>query len=236
MAVIPARPRKPRDKAKVEATVLLVQRRILARLRDVTFFRLGDLNDAIACLLEDLNNRPFKRLDGCRRSAFEALSMRSLPPLRYELRERRKATVHIDYHVAFDERVYSVHYTHVGKKIEVRATASLVEIFLGDDGIASHARSYGRRGTAVTCAEHRPAAHQQQVWPPERIVEWAQTFGPAVAQLVERTLAKYKHPEQGYRASLGVVHVAKQYGAERTNAACKLALASAVVRVAPMPA
>ena len=231
-SVMPARPRKPRDKAKVEACVLLVQRWILARLRNLTFFSLGDLNDAISMLLEQLNDRPFKRLEGCRRSAFEALdrpAMRPLPALRYELRERHNATVHIDYHVEFQERFYSVHYTLVGKKVEVRATASLVEIFLGDDRIASHPRSYGRRGTPVTCDEHRPTQHQHQVWPPERLVGWARTFGPAVAELVERTLAKFRHPEQGYRACLGIVRLAQRYGAERTDAACKLALGASTV-------
>jgi len=233
-SVMPARPRKPRDKAKVEAAVLLVQRWILARLRNLTFFSLGDLNVAIAVLLEHLNDRPFKRLEGCRRSAFETLdrpAMRQLPALRYELRERHNATVHIDYHVEFQERFYSVLHTHVGKKVEVRATASLVEIFLGDDRIASHARSYARRGTPVTCSEHRPTQHQHQAWPPERLVGWAGTFGPAVAELVERTLAKFRHPEQGYRACLGIVRLAQRYGPERTDAACKLALGASTVAV-----
>jgi len=157
--------------------------------------------------------------------------MRSLPALRFVLRERHKATVHIDYHVEFQKRFYSVHHAHVGKKIEVRATASFVEIFLGDDRIASHARSHGRPGTTVTCSEHRPTQHQHLVWPPERMIEWASTFGAAVSELVERTLAKFKHPEQGYRACLGIVRVATQYGPERADAACRLALGASTVAV-----
>jgi transposase len=229
LSVVPARPRKPRDKAKVEAAVLLVQRWILARLRNITFFRLGDLNDAIAALLEDLNTRPFKRLEGCRRSVFEVLErpvMRALPPRRYELRERHKASVHIDYHVEFQDRLYSVHHTHIGKKVEVRATVALVEIFLGDERVASHARSYARRGTPVTLPEHRPPQHQQGSWPPERVLSWALSFGPSVAELVTRTMGKFKRPEHGYRACLGILRLAKQHGGERTDAACARALAA----------
>jgi transposase len=229
VSVIPARPRKPRDKAKVEATVLLVQRWILARLRNLTFFRLSDLNDAIGALLDDLNQRPFQRLEGCRRSLFEALdrpAMRPLPAVRYELRERRKASVHIDYHVEFDGRLYSVHYTHIGKKVEVRATVGLVEIFLGDDRVASHPRSYARRGTPVTSNEHRPPQHQPGTWPPERLITWATTFGPSVAALVKKTLAKFRQPEHGYRACLGILRLAQKHGGERTDAACARALAA----------
>lgn len=236
LSVIPARPRKPRDKAKVEATVLLVQRWIVARLRHMTFFSLADLNDAIAALLEELNARPFQRLDGCRRSAFESLdrpAMRPLPSTPYILRERLKATVHIDYHVEFDGRLYSVHHTYVSKKVEVRATVSLVEIFLGGERIASHPRCYRRRGWPTTAEEHRPRQHQHQVWPPERLIEWAGTFGPSVAQLVQRTIGKFRHPEHGYRASLGIVRLAKQYGATRTDAACARALAASTTDSVP---
>lgn len=229
LSVIPARPRKPRDKAKVEATVLLVQRWILARLRHITFFSLADLNLAIAVLLEELNAKPFQRLPGCRRSAFETLdrpAMQPLPALPYVLRERRKATVHIDYHVEFDGRLYSVDHTHVGKKVEVRATVSLVEIFLRGERIASHPRCYARRGTPSTLDAHRPAQHQHPMWSPERIIAWATTFGPSVGLLVERTLGKFRHAEHGYRACLGIVRLAQQHGAERTNAACARALAA----------
>ncbi|MBK7581922.1 MAG: IS21 family transposase [Myxococcales bacterium] len=233
LAVIPARPRKPRDKAKVEAAVLLAQRWIVARLRNSKFFSLSELNEAIADLLEDLNARPFKRLEGCRRSAFESIdlpAMRPLPALRYELRERRKVGVNIDYHVEFDFRHYSVSHTLIGQQVEVRATASIVEIFRNNERIASHPRSYGRRGTPVTCDAHRPLQHEHRTWPPERMLEWASTFGPAVATVVERTLAQYVHPDQGYRACLGLLRVAQKHGAERMDAACALALTASISR------
>jgi transposase len=233
LAVIPARPRKPRDKAKVEAAVLLAQRWIVARLRNRKFFTLSELNDAIAELLEELNARPFKRLEGCRRSAFESIdrpAMRSLPALRYELRERRLVSVNIDYHVEFDFRLYSVPYTLIGEKLEVRATGTVVEIFRAGERVASHARSHARRGTMVTCEAHRPAQHQHQKWPPERLVEWASKFGPAVATVVERTIAQYVHPDQGYRACLGLLRVAGTHGAERMDAACALALTASGTR------
>jgi transposase len=236
LAIIPARPRKPRDKAKVEVGVLIAQRWILARLRNRTFFSLSELNEAIAELLEDLNTRPFKKLEGCRRSAFESIdrpAMRPLPPHRYQLRERRKVGVNIDYHVEFDFRLYSVSYKLIGQKVEARATATVVEIFHNDGRVASHARSYGRRGTMVTCEDHRPVQHQHQKWPPERMVEWASTFGPSVAIVVERTLAQRVHPEQGYRACLGILRVAEKHGAERMDAACARALAVSTASHAP---
>jgi transposase len=226
-------PRRPRDKAKVENAVLVAQRWILARLRDRKFFSLTELNEAIAELLDELNTRPFKKLEGCRRSAFVEIdrpAMHPLPAIRFEMRERHKARVNIDYHVEFDHRLYSVPYKLIGEKVEVRATTAVVEIFLTGERVASHARSYGRRGTAVTCDEHRPPQHQQQKWPPERLVAWAATFGPAVATIVERTLAQYVHPEHGYRACLGILRVAEKHGADRMQAACSRALAASSSR------
>jgi transposase len=227
LAVIPARPRKPRDKAKVETGVLVAQRWILAKLRNRKFFSLGELNEAIAELLEALNTRPFKKLEGCRRSAFESIdrpAMRALPLTRFQLRERRNARVNIDYHIDFDERHYSVPYTLVHEKVEIRATSSIVEIFHQGVRVASHPRSYGRRGVPVTNPEHRPTQHQQQQWPPERLVAWGAKFGTSVAIVIERTLAGYVHPEQGYRACLGILRLAEKYGAERVERACARAL------------
>jgi transposase len=231
IAVIPARPRKPKDKAKVEGGVLIAQRWILACLRNRTFFSLEDLNVAIAELLEKLNARPFQKLEGCRRSAFESIdrpAMKLLPATRYEKSDWTKATVHIDYHVAFDDRFYSASYTLIGARVEVRATGSTVEILHGGERVASHRRTYGPKGTFVTCEEHRPPAHRgHTAWPPERMIAWAASFGPSVARVVELMIARYLHPEFAYRACLGMIRCAQKYGGTRTDAACARALAVA---------
>jgi transposase len=228
VAIIPARPRRPRDKAKVEAGVLLAQRWILARLRNRVFSDLRTLNGAIAELLDELNERPFKKLEGCRRSAFESIdrpAMKPLPARRYELGEWSKARVNVDYHLVFDERLYSVPVALVGERVEIRATVTTVEILHGGERVASHARSYGRKGTATTCDEHRPRTHREYgQWPPERMVGWAASFGPNVRQVVECILARYPRPELGYRAALGMMRLAQKHGAVRTDAACARAL------------
>src|SRR5262249_30511899 len=149
--------------AKVEAGVLIAQRWILAALRHRTFFGLAELNEAIGELLERLNARPFQKLDGCRQSVFEAIdrpAMRALPSRRYELAEWRHAKVNVDYCVAFDHRVYSVPYALVGEAVEIRATATAVEILHRSVRVASHARSFGPKGASVIAEEHRPRAHR----------------------------------------------------------------------------
>jgi len=227
--IIPARPRKPRDKAKVETAVLVVQRWILARLRHQRFFSLEDLNVAIAELVVELNQRAFRRLDGSRRSAFEAIdrpALKSLPPKRFEPFQWRKARVNIDYHVAFDDRHYSVPHTLIGERIELRATAMTVEIFHGGQRVFSHRRSFGPKGTSVTCEHHRPQSHADYgKWPPERVVAWAGSIGPSVARVAQMTLASYPRPEMGYRPVLGIIRAGERYGAARFDAACARALA-----------
>lgn len=232
VTVIPARPRRPKDKAKVETAVLIVQRWIMAKLRNRTFFELDELNRAVAELLEELNQKPFQKLDGCRASAFEKLErpvMRALPPLRYELAERRKARVNIDYHIAYDGRYYSVPHQLVHHAVEVRATGGTVEVFLSGERVATHRRSYAPRGAAVTDPAHRPANHRDQVWPPERLIGWGAKYGPAVATVVERMLQRYVNPEQGYRACLGLMRTAEKYGSARMNAACERALSASTI-------
>jgi transposase len=225
--VIPARPRRPKDKAKVETAVLIVQRWILARLRRRTFFSLEELNQAIWEHLDELNARPFQKLEGSRDSAFNKLDrpvLRALPAVRYELAERRAARVNIDYHIELERRYYSVPYQLVHHRVEVRATTSVVEIFANGERVATHQRSYGPRGTAVTDPAHRPHNHRDQVWPPERLIGWGAKYGPSVAQVVEQMLARYVNPEQGYRACLGLMRTADRYGGSRLNAACERAL------------
>ncbi len=232
VSVIPARPRRPKDKSKVEVGVQVVQRWILARLRNRKFFELDELNQAIWELLDELNARPFQKLEGCRDSAFEELDkplLRALPAVRYELSERKTRRVNIDYHIEYDGRYYSVHYERVHAEVEVRATAAIVEIFQGGERVASHRRSFDRRGTAVTDPAHRPSNHRLQVWPPERLIAWGGSFGPFVAKVVELTLSRYVNPEQGYRACLGLMRTAQQHGGPRMNAACERALSVAIL-------
>jgi len=228
-AIIPARPRKPRDKAKVETGVLIAQRWILARLRHRKFFSLEELNAAIAELVEELNARLFKKLPGSRRSAFEAVdrpAMKPLPVRRFEASEWAHARVNIDYHITFADRLYSVPHALVGERVEIRATASTVEILHGGQRVASHRRSYGPKGTAVTEEHHRPASHRDYgKWPPERLLAWAAKLGPNVRRVAEMTLAKYPRPEMGFRAVLGLVRAGERYGAARFDAACARALA-----------
>lgn len=228
MGIIPARPGKPKDKAKVEAGVLLAQRWIMARLRNRTFFSLQELNEAIAELLEDLNTRPFQKLEGCRRSAFESIdrpAMKPLPATRYEHAQWKQCGVNIDYHVDCEERLYSVPCALIGQRVEIRWTSSTVEVFHGGQRVASHRRSFGPKGTPVTREEHRPKSHREYgQWPPERLVAWAASIGQYTAEVVREILAKVPHPEMGYRSCLALIRVGKRYGAQRTEAACRRAL------------
>ena len=229
VTVIPARPRKPKDKAKVEGCVLIVQRWILAALRHRTFFSLADINAAISELVEKLNTRPFQKLEGCRRSAFLALekpAMRPLPERSYELAEWKRCTVHIDYCVTFDHRHYSVPHALVGQAVEIRATERIVEILHKSVRVASHARQHGPRGSALIVDEHRPRAHSEYgKWPPERVRSWAESVGPHVGELARAILDRRMHPETGYRACLGVIRLADRFGRERLDIACARAVA-----------
>lgn len=228
VAVLPARVRKPRDKAKVEAGVQLVERWILARLRHRTFFSLGELNAAIRELLGPLNERPFRKQPGSRRSLFESLerpALRPLPVERYTYAEWTKARVHIDYHVEVDGHFYSVPYQLVSHQLDVRVSARTVECFARGKRVASHLRSF-RRGAHTTQNEHMPRPHREYAeWTPERLVRWAQQAGPSVAGLVERVMATRAHPQQGFRACLGVMRLGERFGGERLEAACRRALA-----------
>jgi transposase len=228
VAIIPARPRKPRDKAKVENAVLVVQRWIVACLRNRVFHSLDELNVAIAELLDKLNERPFRKLEGCRRSLYELLDKPVLSPLpltRFEIAEWKKAGVNIDYHVEYDLRFYSVHHGLVGEHVEVRATATTIELFFEGRRVACHRRSYGLRGTSVTLDEHRPKSHQQYGnWPPSRLIGWAETIGPNAAAVVAAIMKARPHPEQGYRSCLALIRDSKKFGGPRTEQACARAL------------
>ena len=230
-AVIPARVRKPKDKAKAEVGVQVVERWILARLRNRTFFSLAELNQAIRELLDELNTRPMEHLERSRRALFEELDQPALKPLpetRYEFAIWKKARVNIDYHIEFEKHYYSVPYTLIHKEVFVRATESVIEVFHNNRRVASHQRvkSPGRH---TTLSEHMPPAHQKYLeWSPERITRWTQTIGPHTTQLVQALLDSRPHPEQAYRSCLGLLRLGDRYGQERLEAACRRALPAGI--------
>ena len=227
VAVIPARVRSPRDKAKVESGVLVVERWILAALRHRTFFSLGELNEAIAELLVRLNSRTFRKLPGNRRQRFEDLDRPALGPLpsqRYVFAQWKKTRVNIDYHIEFDRHYYSVPYVLVGQKVELRTTVTTVEIFHQGRRVASHRRSY-EPGKATTLPEHRPECHRRYLeWSPSRLIHWAQKVGPHTAAVVEKILQSRRYPEQSYRSCLGILRLGSTFGEERLERACRRAL------------
>jgi transposase len=227
-AVIPARPRKPRDKAKAESGVLVVERWILAALRHHTFFNLAEANEAIRERLGWLNARPFKKLPGSRLSLFAELdrpALRPLPAVPYEFAVWKTATVNIDYHVEVDRHWYSVPYQLVGERCDIRVTAAIVEVLHRGRRVASHPRS-GEQRRFSTDAAHMPEAHRRQAaWSPSRIVVWAGGTGPATAALVAAIMASRPHPEQGFRGCLGIMRLGRRYGPERLETAAARALA-----------
>jgi transposase len=230
--VLPTRVAHPRDKAAVEAGVLSVERWVLAPLRNRRFFSLAELNAAIATQVAWVNGRAFRGQATSRRELFEELERQALKPLptqRYELAAWKKVTVNIDYHVEFDHRYYSVPYHLVRQRLELRATATTIEVLRAGRRVASHAREHGRR-RFVTDPAHMPASHRAHLeWTPSRLIAWAGTVSGPTAALVERILATRAHPEHAYRTCLGIMSLARRYGNDRTGAACERALAAGAV-------
>jgi len=227
-AVIPARVRRPKDKAKVEAAVLVAERWIIAALRHHRFFSMDELRQAIRPLQEKLNDRPMRHVRKSRRQLFvelEKAALRPLPAQPYELAYWKRPTLHIDYHVEYDGHFYSAPYQLVGQRLELRATTTTVEIFAGSRRVASHRRS-SAKGQHTTDPAHMPKAHRSYAeWTPQRLVAWAQQTGPSTAAMVEEILKRRVHPQQGFRACLGLVSLNKRYSPERVEAACARALA-----------
>ena len=227
-ALLAARPGHPRDKPKVENAVLVVERWILARLRNRKFFSLAELNRAIALLLADLNQRAFKKLPGCRRSAFEQLDLPALQPLpatRFEIFRWKSAKVNIDYHVEFEGHYYSVPHALVRTSVELRVTATLVECFSSNQRVACHPLSH-QRGRHTTTPEHMPASHRAHLeWTPQKLIDWGLRIGVSTAAVVTWQLEHRPHPEQGYRACLGMQRLAREYTPPRLEAACTRAMA-----------
>ena len=230
IAVIPARVRKPRDKAKAESAVQVVERWILAPLRDRKFFSLAELCEAIEELLEALNDRPRTTADGTRRELFVELdlpALRALPLEPFELCTWKGARVHIDYHVAFEKHNYSVPYRYSGQPVQIRATAQTVEIYHREERIASHLRSVEPFGY-TTVFQHMPTGHQEQQgsseWNASRLIAWGRQIGPSTETLIQKLLARHVIEQQSYRGCLGILRLAKEHGKGRLDAACARAL------------
>jgi transposase len=227
VAVVPARPREPRDKAKVENGVLNAQRRIIAVLRNRIFFSLAELNEAIAVELEKFNSRPMQGIGKSRNQLFEEIdkpALKALPAERFQLREWKKAKVHIDYHVVVQGSWYSVPYKLIGREVELCLTATTVEIFHDGKRVASHARIC-KRNVFVTVDAHRPHSHQKYLeWTPERMRRWGESIGPRTGAMIEAIIQSADHPDHAYRKCLGLLRLARSCGNDRLELACDRAL------------
>ena len=225
--ILPARVRKPRDKAKVEAACLVAQRWILAVLRHRTFYSINEVNEAIAPLLEQLNHRVMRHVKASRKELYERIdkpALKPLPATPYEFAEWKQVRVNIDYHVVYDEHFYSAPYTLVGETLFVRATHATIELVFKGKRIASHPRSH-QKYQYTTDPAHRPAAHRAYLeWTPSRLIEWGKTVGVHTATLIEYVITHKPHPEQGYRSALGILRLSKKYGAARLEQASAKAL------------
>lgn len=227
IAICPARARSPKDKSKVENGVQQVERQILAKLRNRVFFSLHELNEALWSLLTELNQRPFQKLPGSRLSQFQEIEkpvLKPLPAVRYEYAEWKKVKAGFNYHIEIDKHFYSVPFTLIKRDLHVRYGTKIIEIFYQNQHIASHIRNYRAYGY-TTDPLHMPKAHQHHAeWTPERISSWAKKMGESIAQLTEVIMASRSHPQQGFRSCLGILRLAKSYGEDRLELACKRAL------------
>jgi len=237
VAIVPARPRHARDKAKVEEAVQLVQRWVVAALRKRQFFSLAEVNEAIGELITKLNQRPFRKLPGTRLELYQQLDRPALQPLPlqpYAFAEWKKDRVRLDYHVEVDGHYYSVPYQLAQQTVEVRYTATIVEVLYRGKRVASHARSREKPGT-TTETSHQPKSHQRyREWTPTRLLEWAETIGPFTHRLVEAMMIYRPHPEAGYRAAMGLRPLARQYGEQRLEAAATRAMRFKLYRLENM--
>lgn len=227
-AALPARPRKPRDKPKVEAAVRIMERYLLGRLRDRVFYALSELNEAIAEVIKELNDeRNIRRLGVTRRALFVDIDQPHLSPLPaqdYVYAEWRVRRANLDYHVDIDGCFYSVPFRYARERIDARVTARTIELFVKGQRVAAHAR-LATCGRHTTVPEHMPSSHRRHAgWTAERIHKEAQSIGPATADFCAYLMRHKHHPEQGYRACLGVIRLPRVYGGERVEAACERAL------------
>jgi transposase len=227
-AIVPVRPKKPRDKAMVEAGVQVATRWVIAKLRNRTFFSLAELNAAIRACVDEINNRVTRHLGASRRSLFaqiERSALKSLPATEYVFAQWKQCRAGIDYHVEIDKHYYSVPYTLVRQELWARYTASTVDVFHRGKRVAVHRRSPPNRGH-TTLPDHMPSSHRRYAdWTPERIKREAAEIGPNASALVEVILREKRHPEQGFRSCLGIVRLVARFDRARVEAACERALA-----------
>jgi transposase len=228
--ILPARPGKPRDKAKVEVAVQVAKRWILACLRHEVFTSLAALNARIRELLTALNARSMKGYGGQSRAdlfaQYDRPALQPLPLERFVHGDWLEARVNIDYHIDVGRHYYSVPHALIHETVDVRVAATTVEVFHRGTRVAVHARS-AIVGRHTTVAAHLPHAHRAHLeWSPSRLQRWGATIGPATEALVTAILESRPHPEQGYRSCLGLLRLEKRYGAARVNAACARALAA----------
>ena len=228
VAIIPTRPRHPRDNAKAESGVQVIEREVLAPLRNQTFFTLVELNRSIRSLLKNVNDRPFQKLDTSRRALFlevDKPALKPLPARRYEYADFLKARVNIDYHIEVKGHYYSVPYQLIRTQLDVRLTARMVEVLHKGRRVAAHMRD-DRTGRHTTDPAHMPRAHQEHLsWNPSRIIHWAGSIGPSCSEVTQRIIENRAHPQQGYRACLGIIRLGRSYPPERVEAACRRAIA-----------
>ena len=224
-AIVPARPLKPKDKAKAEVGVQIIERWILARLRHHTFFSLGELNVCIKVLLKEVNNKPFKQLKGTRQQWFDSIDRPALLPLpkqSYQYTDITTVKVNIDYHVQYEDHFYSIPHHLVGETIELHAKEYIIELYFHNQRITSHARKYYSGMTTVS--EHMPVKHEKHhKWTPGRLMNWAKDIGDEVLLWVKTVINQRQHPEQAYRVCLGLLNLSRSYPAERLNKACLIA-------------
>ncbi len=235
VAVIPARVVKPQDKAKVEVAVQVIERHVLAPLRKMTFFGIDELNEAMRPLIDAVNDRTLRDYAASRRELFAEVdkpALRPLPAERYQYAEWSRAKVGPDYHVKVDGHFYSVPYKLIGSQVEIRQSASAVEVFDKGARVSAHPRSFTAPGGFTTRATDMPDSHRRHAeWTPQRIERWAASeAGEHAARAVVRIMAAKPHPEQGFRSALGVIRLGKRYGADRLERACERALAHGAVR------
>jgi len=224
-AIVPARPYKPKDKAKAEVGVQIIERWILARLRHHTFFSLAELNQCIKALLQEVNTRPFKQLKGSRQQWFESLDKQALAPLpryAYQYTEIKTVKVNVDYHIQYDNHLYSVPHHLVGEKLELHASDNLVELYFHNRRVASHVRKYHPGMTTVP--GHMPSKHEKHhQWTAARLMNWAKDLGDEVLIWVQALLKHKQHEEQAYRVCLGLLNLSRSYPPARLNNACAIA-------------
>jgi transposase len=222
--VLPARVRKPRDKAKVEAAVGIVSRYVLGRLRNRRFFSLEELNAAVRDCVTQINAKMMKRLEQSRNDLFASLdrpALKGLPSERYQFAEWKRCTVAPDYHVEVDDHYYSLPFRLLRETVDARFTGMTVELFHKGQRVASHVRSRVAH-KHTTIPEHMPSSHRRYAeWSPVRMLREAGKIGPAATALFEVIMKAKPHPEQGFRSCLGILSLVKSYGSERIEAAAK---------------